>query len=266
MTVDRPHDRPFVLMLSRHRTLWVLATAVLLILTFAETAWLLSALYTDASSCNGTAVAPPFWASLPVHLTSRTARTRFGSALHAHDNGTLHLAGASEFIGMPSPALDARWATLLSPRYFLLSATEVAELDAQAGSARLEPLPRWPREISTPGVYGGIEMMHSLHCVNSLRKALSPEYYARVPDEAMGFMLPGEDANLHLWHCIDHLRQAVLCQGDTTPVTLRPVLSELSDGRRALTMLGETEREHSCRDGQGIVEWSKHEAEVRGWV
>lgn len=125
-----------------------------------------------------------------------------------------------------------------------------------------EPLPQWPGAVPETGVYGGIDMLHSLHCVDSLRKALTPAYYAA--DEM--FLLPGETRWLHLAHCIEQLRQAVLCHGDTTPVTLKPIVTELEDGRKLLTMLGETERKHTCRDSEAMIGWVKRRAAERGFV
>nr|POF04019.1 hypothetical protein CFP56_21775 [Quercus suber] len=226
------------------------------------------------------------WPTLPPHLLSYSVPSRYISALHAHENGTLFIPRPSPFIGPPSPELDELWSSLLEPRYFQLATTETNTLDAEftpphdndtaaqgepLQQSHLEPLPLWASAVGTPGVYGGIDMLHSLHCVNALRKALAashgPDSSSRG-DEAMGFMLPGETQELHLWHCIDQLRQAVLCHGDVTPVTLRPVVSGLGDGsaRVGLTMLGETERVHQCRDGEAIVAWVKKEADWRGWV
>lgn len=50
---------------------------------------------------------------------------------------------------------------------------------------------------------------------------------------------------LHLSHCIEQLRQAILYHGDLTPVTLTPVYSE---GSKVLNLLGQTEYERTCRD------------------
>ncbi|KAE8406716.1 hypothetical protein BDV37DRAFT_280674 [Aspergillus pseudonomiae] len=59
---------------------------------------------------------------------------------------------------------------------------------------------------------------------------------------------------MHIDHCIDQLRQAIMCSADLTPVTLQPVI-QLREGRRYLILLGETERTHTCRDFETIKQW-----------
>lgn len=56
-------------------------------------------------------------------------------------------------------------------------------------------------------------MLHSLHCVNMVRKGLDGEYY--YPDHDL-YKHYGRN---HLDHCLDHLRQSLMCHGDLTPLT-----------------------------------------------
>lgn len=63
-----------------------------------------------------------------------------------------------------------------------------------------------------------LDMYHSLHCINSLRIALSPVLYpgAELPHNYL------ENATVlsevgHLEHCLDRIRQVVMCYGDLTP-------------------------------------------------
>lgn len=73
------------------------------------------------------------------------------------------------------------------------------------------------KRISKEGFYGGPDVLHSLHCLNSIRKHLDMEYYAG------SITLPPEYRRIHIDHCVDHLRQALLCHGDLTPVTIKPL-------------------------------------------
>ena len=94
-------------------------------------------------------------------------------------------------------------------------------------------------------------MLHSLHCLNALRKHLDIEYYA----ESM--TLPPEYRRMHVDHCVDHLRQAILCHGDLTPVTMTPVMANTSLPYPVTFYLGQTEREHTCRNHEAILQWVK---------
>lgn len=90
--------------------------------------------------------------------------------------------------------------------------------------------------------YGGVDMYHSLHCLDALRKAAGGrqtemnKHYEKIQPN-----LP----RLHLDHCVEQLRQAILCHGDLTPVTLQPVFHREA---HVLDLLGQTEYKHTCRD------------------
>jgi len=59
-----------------------------------------------------------------------------------------------------------------------------------------------------------IEVMHQLHCLNTLRKILTP---ARYPDFRLHNPDGTESADVrtHINHCVDRLRQGVMCNSDT---------------------------------------------------
>ncbi|WPG99840.1 Hypothetical protein R9X50_00266000 [Acrodontium crateriforme] len=190
---------------------------------------------------------------------------RFGFALHAKANVTLQATTDPSqlvFVGPPSPEIDQAWEELVGDRYFKLLDSEVQFLDQDIELPLVEQLPVWKGAVNEAGSYGGIDMMHSLHCVNSLRKALSSDYYAGTEM----LLLPGETMRLHLDHCLEQLRQQALCYADTTAVTLKPIITDLDDGRKMLTMLGETERLHVCRDAEPILNWVREQARTRGRV
>ena len=88
-------------------------------------------------------------------------------------------------------------------------------------------------------------MFHSLHCLDSLRRMTgnrTMKSYER---------LQGNYVQLHVDHCVEQLRQAILCHGDLTPVTLTPVLNSK---RGVLQLLGQTEYLHTCRDWKVVKE------------
>ena len=80
-----------------------------------------------------------------------------------------------------------------------------------------------------------------------IRKALSPEYY---PQMAPG--LHGEDDHLlgfkHTDHCIDAIRQSLMCSADVSPFVWRP------DAMNRLRPEGKVM--HTCRNFEKIWEWA----------
>lgn len=106
------------------------------------------------------------------------------------------------------------------------------------------------------GYYGGPDMLHTLHCVNAIRQHIDFEYYRDH------MWLPPQYQRMHIDHCIDQLRQAALCHGDMTPVTLKAVW--LDKSRWAI--LGQTERLHTCRDGEALRRWVVNRGDEHGKI
>ena len=88
-------------------------------------------------------------------------------------------------------------------------------------------------------LYGGADMYHSLHCLDALRKAADGRMNRQYEKIQINL------SRLHLDHCIEQLRQAILCHSDLTPVTLRPIFDREA---RVLVLLGQTKYTHTCRD------------------
>ncbi|KAF1956841.1 hypothetical protein CC80DRAFT_392219, partial [Byssothecium circinans] len=63
-----------------------------------------------------------------------------------------------------------------------------------------------------------IEVFHQLHCLNLLRQANHKAHYAPLGGDAAA---EPEDLHGHLDHCIDALRQFVMCQADTNVFPFR---------------------------------------------
>ncbi|CAI6285160.1 unnamed protein product [Periconia digitata] len=63
-----------------------------------------------------------------------------------------------------------------------------------------------------------IEVFHQLHCLNLLRQANHKAHYAPLGGDTAA---EPEDLHGHLDHCIDALRQFVMCQGDTNVFPFR---------------------------------------------
>lgn len=134
---------------------------------------------------------------------------------------------------------------LISPQTDIsnLSIPEEENLDPTG----LQPGAQSPNKVTkafnSQGIFGGVDMFHQLHCLNSLRKAVvngRMEQFAGAQENMM---------RIHLYHCIGQLRQAIMCYGDLTPVTLTLVYNY---ERGVLNLVGQTEYEHTCRDFGGL--------------
>lgn len=174
---------------------------------------------------------------------------RYTSAIRDHPNGTLYMAfntSEPQYVGPPSPEIDAAWNSLLRGRYIHFTTNETSWLNSDPGLPLLEQLPSHGSSIPTAGYYGGPDMLHSLHCINALRQHIDMDYYH---NEHVAW-LPEEYRRMHIDHCLEQLRQATLCHGDMTPVTLKAIWMDTP----RWAALGQTERVHTCRDGMALRE------------
>ncbi|KAK3692432.1 hypothetical protein B0T22DRAFT_531912 [Podospora appendiculata] len=123
-----------------------------------------------------------------------------------------------DLFGAPSQEVDANWERLIGRRYFSVSEEEAVRA---WGEERFRFVDR---------VEGGLDVFHTLHCLNGIRMALHPEYYR---DKIV-------HRPFHIEHCLDIIRQAIQCHGSTTliPTEYRPGL------RRAYI---DSDQTHTCR-------------------
>ncbi|KAG2068285.1 hypothetical protein BDR04DRAFT_1079564 [Suillus decipiens] len=162
-------------------------------------------------------------------------------------NGSLD--APSIYRGSPSPELDAAW-------------DDIA-VDARPVRLTLDQLLRTGEKPSPamavyPDEYGGgymatIEAIHLLHCTNMLRRASWGDYY-RSSDYSIHDS--PEAFRTHLDHCIEMLRQDIMCRGDVTMVTYDWV-----EGAEYPTP--DFNVLHQCRNFQKILDWvDKHRVVV----
>ncbi|KAI0518510.1 hypothetical protein F5B22DRAFT_644815 [Xylaria bambusicola] len=83
----------------------------------------------------------------------------------------------------------------------------------------------------------GVSVFHQLHCLNAIRRA----YWAAID----GIPISHVSRPAHVRHCIDYLRQSLMCHADTN---LEPVIKDLG----GVTGFGS---EHKCRDFEKVKEW-----------
>lgn len=98
---------------------------------------------------------------------------------------------------------------------------------------------QWPE---TGAFFTGLEVFHSLHCLNTLRRALYPEVYGHFFTESSG-----PEMKNHVGHCLNHLRQSIQCHSDLTPMQWERVGNKL---------ILSTKTPHTCRDFDKIHQWA----------
>ncbi|KAK4090436.1 hypothetical protein Purlil1_5108 [Purpureocillium lilacinum] len=143
-----------------------------------------------------------------------------------------NLADNGKYRGPPRPEQDAAWEDLL--RYNNL---RVQKEDLDKANATSVPL-----NDDQGGYLATLDVFHTLHCVNKIRKSYYSDYY-HDPN-------PLADQQEHFDHCIDLLRQVVMCHGDVSLHTYQ----WKEDYRWPWPSM---QTEHQCRNWDKLMDWSK---------
>ncbi|KAL6903859.1 hypothetical protein GGI43DRAFT_381569 [Trichoderma evansii] len=169
----------------------------------------------------------------PLRSVIKVQKMRFKGTLVFDDNGTLvsthdRYPEGVQYVGEPSKNIDRAWRALLEADGVDL---EGSEAETIRGKTIQKPSGHW---------LVGVDGFHQIHCLNMLRKGLRPDYYT-VRD-------PEPIYSTHLNHCLDYLRQSIMCNIDLTPL---PIYWDERQNRPMADM----EVEHTCRDFQAVKNW-----------
>ena len=140
-----------------------------------------------------------------------------------------------EYVGS-TPAVDAAWEELTEDRYFLLTNEEARRAYGQDRNGQ-PPAKYW--NVHHGGYVAGLDVLHTLQCLNHLRKTLYPKAYPQDPDNSA----------MHSAHCLDHLRQLAMCNADLTPIP-----TQWFEGINQNYI--NSSREHTCRDFWQVRHWA----------
>ncbi|KAJ5509057.1 hypothetical protein N7527_011200 [Penicillium freii] len=185
-------------------------------------------------------VAKKMWQALASNAI-QVSQIKFTGGIKFHDDGSMYrdaTAPGPSYVGPPSPQLDAAWDQMIGTRY-------LAFTEKQKGSFHVEM-----DHSDKDGLYrAGPDVMHSLHCVDKLRRTIDGYLYqvSEVVDESPQNVM-------HLEHCIDFLRQLVACNSDLTPIPL--VYS-----KGAGFAIPDFEQVHTCRNFEMIRQWAMRQNE-----
>lgn len=158
----------------------------------------------------------------------------FKGGFRIHDNGTMYVPHPDmiKYVGEPSKEIDENWETLTWGRYFLITEEEAKG----AWGDGIEQY--WDAKLG--GYVAGLDMFHTLHCVNRIRQFLYPEHYPEI--------VLRNDHEVHRNHCLEQIRQYVMCAGDLSPV---PTKYYDGLGRNYV----DSDIPHTCRNFGNIQKW-----------
>lgn len=138
-----------------------------------------------------------------------------------------------QFVGPPSPEKDAAWDELTGTRYLAFTEDQKPFINVEMDRSDEDGLYR-----------AGPDVLHSLHCVDKLRRTIDGYLYD-LPDQVD----ESRQNVFHVEHCLDFLRQLVQCTSDLTPIPL--VYS-----KGAGMAIPDFEQLHTCRSFEPILHWA----------
>ncbi|KAH8901446.1 hypothetical protein GQ53DRAFT_814903 [Thozetella sp. PMI_491] len=154
----------------------------------------------------------------------------------------------SPYTATPTPEIDAMWEELYNFGITGISPEEASQL--------YEPTVHLPHDNRTYVVSLGV--FHQLHCVNHLRRALYPDEYPGLWEyNEDGTVNHNTILSLHWNHCIDILRQTLMCHADITPMPY--YYREWDDN--VYSVLASSQ---NCRDYESIRTWAA-ERQIHHW-
>lgn len=144
-----------------------------------------------------------------------------------------------------SPEVDAAW-DALGINY---RAARVPE--SEALKSGMTPAHVHIREKYGGGYPGNVEGLHHLHCLNLLREALyyNIDYYREKGEGA--FKNKDHIVQLHVSHCVDILRQQLMCMPDVG------VLGQVWYDKEAPKAFVDFNTRHQCRNYEDIRKWAE---------
>ncbi|KAL7917021.1 hypothetical protein ACQKWADRAFT_307810 [Trichoderma austrokoningii] len=144
----------------------------------------------------------------------------------------------SKWRGQPNKGVDEAWISSTHAGAFSITKEEVERMGKLTNSTIMLPA------SSGGGYMASLEATHQLHCVDLLRKFSYREYYA---DKSAPFGDPNK-LRTHIDHCIEMLRQVIMCNGDLHIITYNWV-------DHVDTPWPDFSLNRQCRDWDRIIDW-----------
>ncbi|KAK7955146.1 hypothetical protein PG988_015840 [Apiospora saccharicola] len=147
---------------------------------------------------------------------------------HGHD-------APQTYAGKPTPEKDKAWDALIRPAYF--NAT-VEELE-RAGESLQNVT-----HLTGGGYLASIGVYHELHCVRQLWfYVYKDRYYPNLSEKDERYL------QIHLDHCIESLRETIMCSGNTA------LISFFWDNPKASQPAAQSNARSKCASWDSIERW-----------
>lgn len=151
------------------------------------------------------------------------------------------LGAPSVFKGPPRRDLDDAWNELVDQPMILVD---------HETSQSFDPTPK-PSKGINDHYYATVKVYHQLHCLDITRKFIWWDHYQHVDT----FQDPPEMVWEHVDHCIDLLRQVLMCNSDIGLIFYTDVGNRQPVARVSTT--------HLCRNFSEITDWvNRHDSEM----
>ncbi|PVH88366.1 hypothetical protein DL98DRAFT_509079 [Cadophora sp. DSE1049] len=136
------------------------------------------------------------------------------------------------YVGTPSPEIDAAWSKVINPLNLFMTLDEANVMGTEGMG--IEP---------ASGLYMSMpQVLHDLHCLNMIRKVLRLDHYTEMNNSIL---------DVHIDHCIDGLRQSLMCFSDMTLIKEYWTDNKGDEGG----MMADFDNVHVCRDFDSIRAW-----------
>ncbi|PGH08527.1 hypothetical protein AJ80_07847 [Polytolypa hystricis UAMH7299] len=174
---------------------------------------------------------PPNHIYSPAQDAVRYKRTTFTTGFEG---------GLSKYQGPPSAENEKAWDELYG-----YGISRIPESQAKKLVDKTLPIP------GDPGYYiAGLDVFHQLHCLNMLRKYFWAAELGLNKSSLMHRAVDKTFERSHMDHCIDAVRQSLMCSADIAPITW--AWSERDHMGKA-----SANSNHTCRDFDRLMEWGK---------
>ncbi|KAI0100069.1 hypothetical protein GGR51DRAFT_533740 [Nemania sp. FL0031] len=141
------------------------------------------------------------------------------------------------FSGDPSPELDQAWHDLLKD-----TTIRVSKEDLDYYNVTSLPL------ADGSGYASELFMTHELHCLKKVRQWIYKEsYFTQVQG------MQRNELKRHIDHCIETLRQGIMCRGDVS-------LGTYTYLRGSNDVTARTWGKHQCIDFEALISWARERA------
>ncbi|KAH7325712.1 hypothetical protein B0I35DRAFT_508060 [Stachybotrys elegans] len=137
------------------------------------------------------------------------------------------------FMGKPRLEMDQAWHELLAGTMIRFSAEEM-HMANNATSAR---------HVDGTGYIGGLGISHNLHCLKRIRQWMYPDYYYGSEEQDW------DELAAHVDHCLETIRQALLCSADVNVFTL--IWTSHSKTKPSTRV----PQQHACVNWDVLQEW-----------